>query len=563
MTTTAIHPAAAARARLAALAPDLVAGFDAALPVATDVVGRRLLGAVCREGLAPVTWSAGRVRLGGRHYAARRYAFGRVEPAGPVPQPPDRLLRDLGIGDAGLARELADARINLAVALARRATIDADLREGAGRAGVRDLVALARALPADEQMLMYERLATEGHNLHPCGRTRLGWGVADLLAHDQEAPATGVGFVAVRRDAHLGDDAGALLREAYPWLPAPPGGYLLQPVHAWQLAAVVARRYGPLFESGVLRAVDGAQLRAAPTTALRTVLLEPDAAGVRRYLKLSLDIQVTSTRRTISVASTRNGPAISALLHRLLAGEPRVLLLPEVAGATVVAGGGRPRDLAAIVRGGLAGRLGPDEVAVPGSALPAVSPLTGRTVLAELLARYPGTALDFVTAYARLLLPPVLRLAALGVGLEAHLQNSIPTFVGGVPHRIAFRDFAGLRLHLPRLRERAGQDLTLWPDSVIGTADPDVLRAKVGYTALQAHLGEILLRLAQAHGLDEAAGWRRVREVLDEALAGGGADPGDHAFLTAPTVPHKALVRMRLADAGDIYVPVENPLHDS
>jgi len=26
-------------------------------------------------------------------------------------------------------------------------------------------------------------------------------------------------------------------------------------------------------------------------------------------------------------------------------------------------------------------------------------------------------------------------------------------------------------------------------------------------------------------------------------------------------VPHKALVRMRLAGTGDIYVPVRNPLH--
>ena len=34
----------------------------------------------------------------------------------------------------------------------------------------------------------------------------------------------------------------------------------------------------------------------------------------------------------------------------------------------------------------------------------------------------------------------------------------------------------------------------------------------------------------------------------------------DHAFLTAPVVPHKALVRMRLARSGDLYVPVPNPL---
>jgi siderophore synthetase component len=350
---------------------------------------------------------------------------------------------------------------------------------------------------------------------------------------------------------------GALLRGAYPGLPEPPPGYLLQPVHAWQLDAVLTRRHAALFEAGVLRPVPGAALRARPTTALRTVLLDPGADGAHRYLKLSLDIQVTSTRRSISAASTRNGPAISALLGELLAGEPGVLLLPEDAGATALPGG---RDAAAIVRGGLSGRLGPGEVAVPGSALPATSPLTGRTVLAELLARYRGTPPEFLSAYARLLLPPVLRLAALGVGLEAHLQNSIPTFIGGVPHRIAFRDFAGLRLHLPRLRERAGRGLALWPGSVVGTGDVDVLRAKVGYTALQAHLGELVLRLATGHGVAEAVAWRRVREVLDEALDQGRCDPGDHAFLTAPSVPHKALVRMRLTGTGDVYLPVSNPL---
>jgi siderophore synthetase component len=555
MTSTTVHPATAARALLAELAPELVAGFDAALPHAADAVSRRLLGAVARERLAPATWTGRYLWLPTGRYPARRYGFDRVEPAGPGVAP-ERLAGELGIG--GLAEELADAHVNLALALARRAGTGAELVARAGRTGAPDLVALAGPLPADEQMLLYERLATEGHNLHPCGRTRLGWGVADLLAHDQESPSTVVGFVAVRRDAYVGDDVGARLRDGYPWLPEPPPGYLLQPVHAWQLQ-LVAQRYAGLFEAGVLRPVPGAVLAAAPTTALRTVLLEPDATGTCRYLKLSLDIQVTSTRRSISVASTRNGPAISALLHRLLAGEPRVLLLPEVAGGAVAGG----RDLAAILRGGLAGRLGPGEVAVPGGALPATSPLTGRTVLAELLARYPGSALDFVTAYARLLLPPLLRLAALGVGMEAHLQNSIPTFVDGVPHRIALRDFAGLRLHLPRLRERAGEELALWPGSVIGTGDVNVLRAKLGYTALQAHLGEILLRLAESGDLDEAAGWRRVRAVLDEALADGDADPGDHAFLTAPAVPHKALVRMRLRGTGDIYVPVENPLHDS
>jgi siderophore synthetase component len=336
---------------------------------------------------------------------------------------------------------------------------------------------------------------------------------------------------------------------------------------------VVRDRYADLVADGVLVPLD-ATLPVVPTAALRTLLLPP-AGGGRSYLKLSLDIQVTSTRRTISVASTRNGPVLSRLLGRLLAESgDRVLLMEELAGSATVASGGRERDLAAIVRSGLSGRLAPGEVAVPGGALCAVSPVTGLSVVAELVNRYARTvrgahpALAFVEEYARLLLPPVLTLATRhGIGLEAHLQNCIPTFVDGVPYRIALRDFAGLRLHPPRLADPP----ELYPGSVIVTEDVDVMRAKVAYTALQAHLGEIVIQLAGSHGLPESAAWSTVRGVVDEVYDGLRADPtvagraaSDHAFLTARTLPHKALLTMRLAAArgrgGDIYVRVDNPL---
>ncbi len=522
-----------ARVQLDAIAPELADRYAAALPRAVDVVGRRLLGAAWRERLGTA-----RELLAGR--ALRRYGFDRVELCEPVGAAPQALLAVLDLDAPGLAVELTDAVRNLALAYARRPAWSPDAWDEPD---------------PDQRVLRFERLATEGHQLHPCGRTRLGWHIRDLLAHDQESPATRVGFVAVHRDLHLGDDVGALLRRGYPHLPAPPPGYLLHPVHAWQLATVLPHRYADLFTTGGLRAVPGVTLAAAPTTALRTVLLEPDAAGTRRYLKLSLDIQVTSTRRGISVASTRNGPAISALLDRLLAGEPRVLTLPEVAGAAVGVGDGR--DLSVIVRDTLAGRLEPDEVALPATALTARCGTA--TVVDELLRRYPGGPLDFLAAYAAVLLPPLLRLARAGVGLEAHLQNSLPTFRGGQPHRIAFRDFGGLRLHLPRLAAGPARwpAHALWPGSVVATGDVDVLRAKVGYTALQAHLGELIRHLVDGHGVAEPDAWREVRRVLD----GCGADAGDHAFLTAGQVPHKALVRMRLARAGDVYVPVDNPLH--
>ncbi|WP_306207039.1 IucA/IucC family protein [Actinoplanes sp. RD1] len=530
-------------AALAVHAPQLLAGFEAALGPAADTVGRRLLGALVRERLVPPA-------PGGR-----RHAFGRVEYARSDADDPAELVPVHLPGAAGLARELRNAVINLAVAVARQPLLPV-VPAGAG---------------ADELAVAGERLAVAGHNLHPCGRTRLGWDTTDVLAHDLEAGHTRVGFVAVRDDAHLGDDVGAALREAYPWLPQPPPGFHLQPVHAWQRDFVLRSRYRELIAGGAVRVLD-AELDAVPTAALRTLLLPAGADGRRRYVKVSLDIQVTSTRRSISVASTRNGPAVSRLLHRLAAGDPdagRLLLLAETAGAAVPAGSGR--DMSAILRDGLTGRLAAGEEAVPGSALPFVAAtLVRRFAAATGRADDAAAAGAFLDAYARLVVPPLLRLTLHGVAFEAHLQNCLPVFAAGVPRRLAVRDFAGMRLHPGRLAA-AGHEVALWPGSVVGTGDPGVLRAKIGYTLFQAHLGELVIRLGDSHGLDETTAWRIVRAVVDQTydtVLSAGPPPWlaaaareDHAAFTAPRVPHKALVRMRLAGAGDEYLPVENPLH--
>jgi siderophore synthetase component len=536
----------------------------AARRYATDVVGRRLLAAAYRENVEgardKARWDGERLWLGGAARRVSRHAGDRLEVREPVAEPPDELLLALGIDRPALAEELIDAVRNLSIAYERRLTIDAELRA----TGARDLYELAAAQPTgDDQAVFYERLAIDGHNLHPCGRTRLGWTPAEALAYDQEAESIDVGFIAVREDLYRGDDVAGMLRQWYPSVPTAPPGYRTQPVHPWQRDVVIRHRYAALYSNGRLRRLPGS-LPARPTTALRTVLLGPDAAGIRRYLKLSLDIQVTSTRRSISIASTRNGPALSETLSRVLADEPGTLLMAELAGSAVDTADGRSRDIAAIMRAGL-GRLRPGEVAVPAAALPARSPITGKTVLAELVDRFtashpgPDPALEFLATYARVLLPPVLRLATrYGVGLEAHLQNCLPVFHDGVPVGMGLRDLAGLRVHLPRFKATADPGFALWPGSVIGTDDEAVMLAKVAYTAFSAHLGELVIRLGDSHGLVETVAWQAIRHVVDQVLAGA----ADHAFFVAPTLPYKGLLRMRLDDrGGDIYVPVQNPLY--
>ena len=83
----------------------------------------------------------------------------------------------------------------------------------------------------------------------------------------------------------------------------------VQPVHPWQRDMVLPDRYGDLLRDGAIEILDD-ELEAVPTAALRTLWVP----SLGEYFKVSLDIQVTSTRRSISIASTRNGPAVSRLL---------------------------------------------------------------------------------------------------------------------------------------------------------------------------------------------------------------------------------------------------------
>jgi siderophore synthetase component len=572
---------ARAQARLEVFDPSLVPLLHRELPRARQIVARQVVAAALREGLADP-----------RRHAAVRHGFDRWEPSTPIDADPATLLDRLTpTPHPAVREELADATVNLALALARRSLTERDLLERARAAAATDMVALTAHLDPDERTIAFERLAVSGHNLHPCARTRLGWDVADVLAHDLESPVTSVSFLAVRRNLHVGDEvAGHLvagpdgdlaseLERALAATRTDPRRFAVTPVHPWQRRHVLQGRYADLYAGGALVPLD-LEVPALVTAALRTLLV-PSAA---RFVKLSLDIQVTSTRRTISVASTRNGPTLSRLLPELI-DDDRVLVLTEPVGSAVVApplsgppaGPGRPgdaspreRDLAAIVRCGLSGRLGDGEVAVPGTALPARDPLTGATLLAGLVDRSGLPALAFVTRYAQVLLPPVLRLATRhGIGLEAHLQNCILTFVNGCPHRLALRDLAGLRVPTPRLAR--SRPVAFWPGSVTVTGDLEVMLAKVSYTALQAHLGEVIRQLVDSHGLDEPAAWSAVRSIVDDVYADLAAEPGladqaraDHAYLTAPTAPHKALLTMRLRAAagrpGDHYVTVTNPL---
>ena len=138
-----------------------------------------------------------------------------------------------------------------------------------------------------------------------------------------------------------------------------------------------------------------------------------------------------------------------------------------------------------------------------------------------------------------------------GVGLEGHLQNSVPVFKAGRPICLLFRDWGGARIHSERLRRR-GFRVRFYPDSAVLTDRLDEMRNKVFCTVFQSHLGEIILQSCKHFSVERDL-WREVSRICDKIFDEIGSQPehaadayADREALYAAEVDHKALTTMRL-----------------
>ena len=456
--------------------------------------------------------------------------------------------------------------------------------------------------------LLFDRLCTEGHNLHPWGRSRRGLSPASTFRYAPDCAGDArLALVAVRGD-HLhestddrGRDIGAVLFDHFPEFGAQArralaealpersdvDDYRFVPVHAWQARHKVLTGYAEEISSGVVVVLAEPQLPATPTVSLRTVVTEPGRHGRRLVVKTALDVLITTSRRSISPATTDNGPRISRVLDRIAAQDPllrdRARVVREVAGTCWQPPGSagsdewRRRNLSALCREDPSEHAADDELAITGCALYAPSPVTGRAVLGDLVDSYRRAheldprraAREVLEQYADLLLTTALTLlVTCGIGLEAHLQNTLVVWRDGRPVRLLLRDFAGIRVHGPRFRA-LGTGYRPHPESIVVVDDVDTARNRAYYSAVQANLAEIIRTSCVEFGLAELDCWRIVRERADGVFAELARRDGetakraeaDREALGRRVLQQKAFVRTRLEPAtarADQQVP--NPL---
>ena len=495
------------RRDLERLRPDLAPHYDAALPGARAAVLARLLGALDRE---PLPHAVDHPAVDHPAGAAAPFAVARpgltAHLAGVPFDDPAALSRALWPA-AGLAAEIDNSVANLA--LARAAA-----RHRAATGDEPDPAAALRAATGDpDGAARLEQLATDGHPLHPCCRTRGGMTVADVLAYAPEhRPVIRLRRLRVPPERWHGD--------------GPP----VLHAHPWQAAR--------LREEFPWLADDGPSGPVRPLMSLRTVA----PAGGGGHVKTAVDVQMTSAVRTVSPAAVHNGPRLSALLRTLTADLPLRPLAETSAGAVIV--GGQPQRRLAHLRRE-APRVGPDEAVVPLAVTP---------VLSAAVRMAGGDPYRWMEDLAAVLWPPLLTVLARGVALEAHGQNTLVVLRRGRPVRILYRDLGGVRVSAARLRAAGVAVPELHGD--LPSDDPHVLRTKVAASSLGTVAAELVTLLARDHGADPARSWGIV------AAAVRGAGTADARAILGGPLPVKATTAMRLtADPlDDIWAHLDNPL---
>ncbi|GAA4901158.1 siderophore synthetase component [Actinomycetospora succinea] len=481
----------------------------------------------------------------------RTPSFGRVRLTGPVtrsgaPVTPHEFLTEAPVRAdpacrARLAHELASTV--LGDALARQARPDGPLDPDAGH----DVL---------------EALTADGHRYHPAYKSRTGFGVGDLLAYTPEFAPT-VHPVLLDADPSLTSVvASAGLDPATVW--TAPAGRVGIPVHPWQWDHHVAVHHVDALASGALRVV-GTGDAYRPQASIRTLarLDVPTAPSV----KLPLAITNTSTSRGLAPHTVRNAAPISDWLAGIVASDPvlaekaRVIVLREILGVTVEPG------LGAIWRESLHGSLHPAERAVPFPGL--VSRSADGVPLIDPWIRAQGARAWTERLATAAVLPLVHLLVVHGVALEAHAQNMVLVHAGGLPQRVALKDFHdGVRFSRDLLAA-PGPALEAPPadhpnaNSFLETTDVEQVTGFLLDCLCFVNLAEIARLLSTDYGFAEEEFWAVVARVIR-----GHADrvPGFAARLGvfdvfAPTLTVEKLTTRRLWPDTELRVhALPNPL---
>ncbi|TCN25306.1 IucA/IucC family protein [Sinorhizobium americanum] len=525
---------------------------------------------------------------------------------------PSALMREVALslaitpaadGLEHLVRDVDNSMANDILARRARENWSATLRRQVAEAGAPGFLAfLQESLPTHLAAMTLDQWgALEGHPFYPTWKAKPGLAPEDVVALAPEFGArVPLVIAALRHDwayvekmPHVGSYS-EWFAENFPdlwhdWTEGlrarskSPEDWIPLPVHGWHLKNFVRREFAAEIETGVLDP-EGPEMITLPSMSFRTML--PETEAPRPFVKLPVAIWMTSEQRTLQGKSIHMGPRLSTLISDILSKEDDLKLELEIFTEELGAilhhpetGDEHPgRFLSVVYRNADPLTRGDGMLPVTVAALLTASPLDGRPLICELIAR-SGSASEaavaaFFRAYARTVVRPALAMYLLyGIAFEAHQQNSTVLFDDlGMPRKLLIRDFGDGRSFAPLFKER-GYDLKPFSRKGIlpTTFDDDIslVRSFVIDACFVCHLHEIALCLTEQYSIAANSLWRILREETEAAfealrpriLSDAFWIEERDAFLERPW-PTRSVLRMHLERYRDYRVEhhLPNPL---
>ncbi|PFY86504.1 IucA/IucC family protein [Bacillus pseudomycoides] len=464
---------------------------------------------------------------------------------------------------------------------------------------------LEAAAQTDDHYAFFEQLVIEGHPCHPGAKMRKGLNPEETIAYSAEFKNTiPLRFVAVHKKEvstafMKAQDWNPIIFSFEPVLKAEAeirlddriDDYLLLPIHPWQKIHTLQELYKTEIEQEKIIIFDY-EVPYVAGMSFRTIF--PAQYDTRRpHYKLTTNVHLTGEVRTLSEQTIHNGPLMSNILQKIMKedtsiDERRFIPIMERAGAHFLSANDsnidmqtlRSENLACVIRDNVYSYINKDEWAIVGSALVASVNGANQPLIVELIELYKAkhclplhdAIVSFIEKYvANALTGFIPLMVKYGIGLEGHLQNTVPVFKkDGTPDRLLVRDWEGIRVHRGRLQQ-AGIDITNFHHkSRILVDDEKSVRNKVFYSVMQNHFGELFIHVSRFYKTDEQLLWNIVKRVTQNIFIDLQKDPhytqnaaADYDVFFAEKVDYKALTLMRMMGEAHsyFYVKVDNPLY--
>ncbi|MGP4076269.1 IucA/IucC family protein [Halobacillus sp. K22] len=603
--------------------------YPAHAKVAEKIILHQLVQAIIRECIVHYEWSADLstifipLKKGGtlQVKVSGRYRLGHLDIEGDIrhvdenenncPVYSPEVCLDLLYGDGQLSsnqsafyQEIKNSVVNYGLALTIAEERALSVKKEARRLQASDVFLYAlkkkQESPLFSPLTFFEQWVVQGHTIHPCSRTRLGISLKDMTQYAPEwegSPCViplAVHHQYSRMTSMEGQSVKSILSQEYPHLKkafnemcfenqCDPEEYEIIPVHPWQFRHTLPVYYQEALEKKRIIPLEQAGIKTAALISFRS--LAPFQNRVNHHIKTAVNVQMTSAVRTVSAASTKNGPTLSKLFRQVFLNDASLArslsIMSEPSGIhyepeeTVTEEDHHflQKNIAAILRENPEKTLAEDEIAVPAASLLAESPITGDLMVTELVYRQgkatnAEAATAFIQEYALALLPGIVTLITkYGVSMEAHLQNCVIVFKNGQPKRVILRDHGGIRIMNERLNRFFSQQ-PIDPSTNLMTEQREDLLDIFSHAVLHNHLGEIIVALVRQSGVEESALWGAVERVLRQIYASLEKDSltAEAAFEDAATIfsrpsRMKALVQMRLLNqyTENSFVDMANP----